>query len=105
MKVSVRNIVKASLGLVSDICIDAAVCGCMAAAVPITLINPVVGGMIVFGGAISAAAFNDKVVNPFIDEKVDDVRDYILETAQDAKDAMEAIKVANEEESKKKNKK
>ena len=65
---------------------------------PVALMNPVVAGLVVLGGATSAMAFNDKVVNGFIDESVDNVCDYWKETVQTAKDAVYSLKYANEME-------
>lgn len=96
--IPVKELAKKGIKFVANMGVDAAACGCIAAAVPVALMNPVVAGLVVLGGATSAMAFNDKVVNGFIDESVDNVCNYWKETVQTAKDAVYSIKYANEME-------
>ena len=87
-KVKGTDIVKSALSIVSSACVDALVCGSTAAIVPITLMNPIVGGMIVVGGAITAAAFHDRVVEPYVEKTVDKFEAQVNE----AKECLEILK-------------
>lgn len=82
------DVAKTALSIVSSACVDALVCGGTAAVVPLTLMNPIVGGMIVVGGAITAAAFHDRVVDPYVERTVDK----FAERMEEAKACVEILK-------------
>lgn len=87
-KVKVSDIAKSALSIVSSACVDALVCGGTAAIIPVSLMNPVVGGLIIAGGAIVAAAVHDRVVDPYVEKTVDKFE----ERVEEAKACIEVLK-------------
>lgn len=82
------DVAKTALSIASSACVDALVCGGTAAVVPLTLMNPIIGGLIVCGGAITAAAFHDRVVDPYVEQAVDK----FAERIEEAKECVEILK-------------
>ena len=80
-----RFLTKGALKLVSYACVDGAAAGITASVVPLAMINPVVGGIIVIGSMIASSAVCDKVVNSYVDEQVDNFADKIDPLIESAK--------------------
>lgn len=80
-----RFLTKGALKLLGFACVDGAAAGITASVVPLTMINPVVGGIIVIGSMIASSAVCDKVVNSYVDEQVDNVADKIDPLVESAK--------------------
>ena len=80
-----RFFTKGALKLLSYVCVDGAVAGVTASVVPLTMINPVVGGIIVIGSMIASSAVCDRVVNTYVDKEVDDFADKIDPLVESAK--------------------
>jgi len=89
---------KIGLKLVSMACVDACACGCTAAVVPIAMMNPVVGGLIIVGGGIVADAVSKRIVNPHIDESVEELSDYLAYEKEKRKAIKEAFARSKEED-------
>ena len=99
----VRNLAKKVTRLICTACVDASACGVMAAVVPVAMMNPFVGGMIVIGGAVTAAAISDQFVNPTVDETVDfvaDMPEMMKDAKQEFKDIFDAFKRKPDDEKK-----
>lgn len=96
-----RDKVKTGAWLLGSACVDALIAGGTAAVVPITMINPVVGVMIVTGSAVAASAFGDRVVKPWVDETVDNVADNDMSDAKEAWDTLTGKKKPRKESNEK----
>jgi hypothetical protein len=83
---------KGALKLLSYACVDSAAAGITAAVVPLTMINPIVGGIIVAGSAIVSMAVCDRVVDKYVEDKVDECVDKYHEKADPI---IESIKIMN----------
>lgn len=88
----IREGIKGVLRLISSACVDACVAGGAAAFVPVTMINPIIGVMIVTGAAVTASAVSEKVVGDYVDEKVDTIADMITDRSNEVKDCIEVLK-------------
>ena len=80
-----RDKIKTGAWLLGSACVDALIAGGTAAVVPITMINPVIGCMIVTGSAVAAGALGDRVIKPWVDEMVDNAADELTEESMDGK--------------------
>ena len=80
-----RFLTKGALKLLSYVCVDGAAAGITAAVVPLTMINPIVGGIIVAGSTIVSMAVCDKVVDSYVEEQVDNFADKIDPLIESAK--------------------
>lgn len=87
---------KGALKLVSYICVDGAAAGITAAVVPLTMINPIVGGIIVAGSTIVSMAVCDKVVDSYVDDKVDECVDKYHEDVDPIVDSIKLLGKAKE---------
>ena len=99
-----RFLTKGALKLLSFACVDGAAAGITASVVPLTMINPVVGGIIVIGSMIASSAVCDRVVNTYVDKEVDDFADKIdplIESAKLLNRAKEIFCEKGEEETRK----
>ena len=77
-----RDKIKTGAWLLGSACVDALIAGGTAAVVPITMINPVIGCMIVTGSAVAAGALGDIVIKPWVDEMVDNAADELTEESK-----------------------
>ena len=101
-KITVRTLAKIGMKGVSTVCVDGFVCGSMAlCAGTLGLVNPIIGGLIVVGGTITAAAVCDKVVNDYIEETVD----YVADMCEEAKECVDILTDKDEKNEKPKQKK
>ena len=87
---------KGALKLFSYVCVDGAVAGITASVVPLTMINPVVGGIIVVGSMIASSAVCDRVVNAYVDDKVDECVDKYHENVDPIVDSIKLLSKAKE---------
>ena len=87
---------KGALKLVSYVCIDGAAAGITASVVPLTMINPVVGGIIVIGSMIASSAVCDRVVDKYVDDKVDECVDKYHENVDPIVDSIRLLNKAKE---------
>ena len=87
---------KGALKLLSYACVDGAAAGIAAGVVPLAMINPIVGGIIVAGSAIVSMAVCDRVVDKYIDDKVDECVDKYHENVDPIVDSYKLIKQAKE---------
>lgn len=87
-----RKIGKSALKLLSYVCVDGAAAGITASVVPLTMINPIVGGIVVAGSAIVSMAVCDRVVDVFIDDKVDECAEKYHENVDPIVESMKLIK-------------
>jgi len=87
-----RFLTKGALKLLSYVCVDGAVAGVTASVVPLAMINPVVGGIIVVGSMIASSAVCDRVVNAYVDDKIDKSAEKYHETIDPI---VESIKIMN----------
>ena len=94
-KFSMRGIVKNTFKALSVACVDACVAYGASMAVPATMVNPVLGVMIVIGSAVATTAACDRVIDPFVDDTVDKVADEYVESMNDVKNKIEDIKAIN----------
>ena len=101
MDKKIRTLAKIGMKGVSTVCVDGFVCGSMAlCAGTLGLVNPVIGGLIVTGGAITAAAVCDKLIDNYIDETVD----YIANLCEEAKECVDILTDKDEKNEKPKKK-
>ncbi len=87
---------KGALKLVSYVCIDGAAAGITASVVPLTMINPIVGGIVVVGSAIASMAVCDRVVDAYVDDKVDECVDKYHENVDPIVDSIKLLSKAKE---------
>ena len=87
---------KGALKLVGYVCVDGAAAGITASVVPISMINPVVGGIIVIGSMIASSAVCDRVVNKYVDDKVDECVDKYHENVDPIVDSIKLLSKAKE---------
>lgn len=87
---------KGALKLVSYVCVDGAAAGITASVVPLTMINPIVGGIIVAGSAIVSMAVCDRVVDKYVDDKVDECVDKYHENVDPIVDSIKLLSKAKE---------
>jgi len=91
-----RFLTKGALKLLSYVCVDGAVAGVTASVVPLTMINPVIGGIIVVGSMIASSAVCDRVVDKYVDDKVDECAKKYHENVDPIVDSYKLIKQAKE---------
>lgn len=87
---------KGALKLLSYVCVDGAVAGVTASVVPLTMINPIVGGIIVAGATIVSMAVCDRVVDNYVDDKVDECVDKYHENVDPIVDSIKLLSKAKE---------
>ena len=87
---------KGALKLVSYVCVDGAAAGITASVVPLAMINPIVGGIIVAGSAIVSMAVCDRVVDKYVDDKVDECVDKYHENVDPIVDSIKLLSKAKE---------
>ena len=87
---------KGALKLVSYVCVDGAAAGITASVVPLTMINPIVGGIIVAGATIVSMAVCDRVVDNYVDDKVDECVDKYHENVDPIVDSIRLLAKAKE---------
>ena len=87
---------KGALKLLGFACVDGAAAGITASVVPLAMINPVVGGIIVAGSAIVSMAVCDRVVDKYVDDKVDECVDKYHENVDPIVDSIKLLSKAKE---------
>lgn len=91
-----RKLTKGILKTLGFACVDGAAAGVVAAVVPLAMINPIIGGIIVVGTTITTMAACDAVVDKYIDKKVDEYADKYHEQVDPIVESMKLIKKAEE---------
>lgn len=91
-----RTITKGILKTLGFACVDGAAAGVVAAVVPLAMINPIIGGIIVVGTTITTMAACDAVVDKYVDKKVDECADEYHKNVDPIVESVKLIKKAEE---------
>lgn len=88
----ILNKVKSGLSLLADSCVMACTTAGTAAAVPITMINPILGVAIVIGNLVATSALAETIIDPWVSETVDNLANMPNEIRESVKDSVDEIK-------------
>lgn len=91
-----RTITKGILKTLGFACVDGAAAGVVAAVVPLAMINPIIGGIIVAGTTITTMAACDAVVDKYVDKKIDECSDEYHKKVDPIVESLKLIKKAKE---------